>query len=43
MDIHPHSLVEIGFFLKFYVATTTAAERVGLAVVEESSPVHEPE
>ena len=38
MDIHPHSLVEIGTYI-LYVATTMAIERVGLAVVGESGPV----
>ena len=31
MDIHPYSLVEIESYI-LYVATTTTAERVGLAV-----------
>ena len=42
MDIHPHSLVEIGSYI-LYVATTTTTERVGLAIVGEIGPVHEPE
>ena len=42
MDIHPYSLVEIESYI-LYVATTTTAERVGLAVFGESGPVHEPE
>ena len=43
----PHSLLEIGsyFYIKVHIMlrNNTAAERVGLAVVGESGPVHDPE